>query len=137
MRLARLASLLSLAAGVVLGWGILFGPFFYGCSTGAVAPGQTPGPQTCRGASLIEVQGSEHLFPAPLLWIALWSLAPAFAVIGMWLSRRRRIWLIALALVMELTGIISLGGGFLFTIVIEPLLLLTLVASLRARTQMG
>jgi hypothetical protein len=137
MRLARLASLLSLAAGVVLGWGILFGPFFYGCSTGAVAPGQTLGPQTCRGVSLIEVQGSEHLFPAPLLWIALWSLAPAFAVTGVWLSRRPRIWLIVLALVMEVSGTISLGGGFLFTIVIEPLLLLTLVASLRARTQMG
>ena len=137
MRIARLASVLALAAGVILGWGILFGPFYYGCSTGAVAPGQTPGPPICRNASLIEVQGSEHLFPAPLLWIAMWALAPALAVIGVWTSPRPRIWPIALALLMELTGIISLGGGFIFTLVIEPLLLLTLVASLRARAQMG
>jgi hypothetical protein len=136
MRFARLASLLALAAGVVLGWGILFGPFFYGCTTTAVAPGQLSAPQVCRGSSLIEVQGTD-LFPAPLIWIAMWSLAPALAVIGVWLSRRPRIWPIVLALLMELTGIISLGGGILFALVIEPLLLITLVASLRSRRQMG
>jgi hypothetical protein len=132
VRIARVASLLALAAGVILGWGILFGPFFYGCTTTAVAPGQPPAPQVCRGSSLIEVQGND-LFPAPLLWIIMWSLAPALAVIGVWLSARPRTWLIVLALLMELTGIISLGGGFIFTLVIEPLLVTTLVASLRAR----
>ena len=136
MRIARLASLLALAAGVVLGLGILFGPFFYGCTTTAVSPGQTPGPEICRGSSLIEVQGND-LFPAPLLWILMWSFAPLLAVIGVWLSARPRVWLLMLALLMELTGIISLGGGILFAIVIEPLLLITLVTSLRARRQMG
>ena len=136
MRIARVASVLALAAGVILGWGILFGPFFYGCTSAAVAPDQTPAPQVCRGSSLIEVQGSD-LFPAPLLWILMWSLAPLLAVLGVWLSRRPRIRLIALALLMELTGIISLGGGFIFALVIEPLLLITLFASLRARRQMG
>jgi len=136
MRIARVASVLALAAGVILGWGILFGPFFYGCTSTTVAPDQTPTPQVCRGSSLIEVQGSD-LFPAPLLWILMWSLAPLLAVIGVWLSRRPRIRLIALALLMELTGVISLGGGFIFALVIEPLLLITLVASLRARPQMG
>jgi hypothetical protein len=67
----------------------------------------------------------------------MWSLAPALAVIGVWMSRRPRIWLIAIALLMELTGVISLGGGIIFALVIEPLLLITLVASLRARAQMG
>ncbi len=137
MRIARLASVLSLATGVILGLGLLFGPFFYGCTTTAVEPGQTPAPEVCSGSSLIEVQGSDHLFPAPLLWILMWSLAPALAVIGVWLSARPRIWLIVLALLMELSGIISLGGGFIFTVLIEPLLLITLVASLRARAQMG
>ncbi|HEY8824728.1 MAG TPA: hypothetical protein VIP07_07555 [Candidatus Limnocylindria bacterium] len=137
MRIARLASLLALVAGVILGWGLLFGPFFYGCTTTAVAPGQAAAPQVCSGSSLIEVQGSDHLFPAPLLWILMWSLAPALAVIGVWMSRRPRIWLIAIALLMELTGVISLGGGIIFALVIEPLLLITLVASLRARAQMG
>jgi len=136
MRIARVASVLALAAGVILGWGILFGPFFYGCTSTTVAPDQTPTPQVCRGSSLIEVQGSD-LFPAPLLWILMWSLAPLLAVIGVWLSRRPRIRLIALALLMELTGVISLGGGFIFALVIEPLLLITLIASLRARPQMG
>jgi len=136
MRIARVASVLALAAGVILGWGILFGPFFYGCTSTTVAPDQTPTPQVCRGSSLIEVQGSD-LFPAPLLWIIMWSLAPLLAVLGVWLSRRPRIRLIALALLMELTGVISLGGGFIFALVIEPLLLITLIASLRARPQMG
>src|SRR6266850_2756877 len=100
MRTARIASLLALAAGVILGWGLLFGPFFYGCTTTAVSPGQTPGPEICRGSSLIEVQGTD-LFPAPLLWILMWSLAPALAVIGVWLTARPRTWLIVLALLME------------------------------------
>ena len=136
MRTARIASLFALAAGVILGWGILFGPFFYGCTTTAVAPGEAPAPQICRGSSLIEVQG-DNLFPAPLLWIAMWSLAPALAVIGVWLTARPRVSLIVVAMLMELTGIISLGGGILFALVIEPLLLITLVASLRANRQMG
>ena len=67
----------------------------------------------------------------------MWSLAPLLAVIGVWLSARPRTPLIVLAMLMELTGIISLGGGFIFTLVIEPLLLVTLVASLRAKAQMG
>src|SRR5438034_10568771 len=95
-----------------------------------------PRPQVCRGSSLVEIQGSD-LFPAPLLWILMWSLAPLLAVLGVWLSRRPRIRLIALALLMELTGVISLGGGFIFALVIEPLLLITLIASLHARPQMG
>jgi hypothetical protein len=136
VRIARVSSLLSLAAGIILGWGILFGPFFYGCTSTAVAPGQTPAPQICRGSSLIEVQGND-LFPAPLLWILMWSLAPVLAVIGVWLSALPRIWLMVVAMLMELTGIISLGGGFIFTLVIEPLLLIALVASLRARARMG
>jgi hypothetical protein len=136
MRTARIASLLALAAGIILGWGLLFGPFFYGCTTTAVGPGEPSAPEVCRGSSLIEVQGTD-LFPAPLLWILMWSLAPALAVIGVWLSARPRVWLIVLAVIMELTGIISLGGGILFALVIEPLLLITLVASLRANRQMG
>ena len=123
-------------AGAILGWGVLFGPFFYGCTSTAVAPGETPAPQICHGSSLVEVQGND-LFPVPLLWIATWSLALALAVIGVWLSARPRVWLIALAMIVELTGIISLGGGILFALVIEPLLLVTLVSSLRARPRMG
>jgi hypothetical protein len=136
MLIARVASSLALAAGVILGWGLLFGPFFYGCTSTAVGYGETPAPPICHGSSLIEVQGTE-LFPAPLLWILMWSLAPLLAVIGVWLGSHRRVWLIGMAMLVELTGIISLGGGILFALIIEPLLLITLVASLRARPQMG
>jgi hypothetical protein len=130
VRIARIVSLLALGVGIVLGLGILFGPFYYGCTV-TVSPGQTPAPQICRGSSLIEIQGAEHLFPAPLLWIAAWSLAPLLAVTGVWTGRWRS-QLIALAILIELTGIISLGGGFIFTLLIEPLLLVTLIASRRA-----
>lgn len=135
MRIARIASTLALAVGIILGLGILFGPFYYGCSTSAVAPGQTPGPQVCSGASLIEIQGADHLFPAPLLWIAAWALAPVLAVIGVW-ADRPRIQLIVMAMLIELTGIVSLGGGFIFALAIEPLLLITFVSARRARAQM-
>src|SRR2546428_5988562 len=136
MRIARVASVLALAAGVILGWAILCGPFFYGCTSTAVAPDQTPAPQVCRGSSLIEVQGSD-LFPAPLLWILMWSLAPLLAVIGVWLSRRPRAWLIALALLMELTGVISLGGGSSFGPSLQPLVRRPLFWSLRPRPPSG
>src|SRR5438045_9427748 len=87
MQIARLASVLSLATGVILGLGLLFGPFFYGCATRAVEPGQTPAPEVCSGSTRIEVHGSEHLFTSPLLWILMWSLAPVLALIAVCLSR--------------------------------------------------
>jgi len=132
VRTARIASFLALVVGIALGVFILFGPTYYGCSTSAVAPGFTPGPQTCHSASLVEVQGADHLFPAPLLWIMLWALAPALAVIGTWFgSRRSATALISAAILGDMTAIISFGG-FLFAIVLVPLLLIALVATRRA-----
>jgi hypothetical protein len=110
---------------------ILFGPLYYGCSTGAVRPGQTPGPVVCRSASFIEVQG-DHLFPAPLLWFALWALAPGLAVIGTWTGDRAvATWLIAIAILADLTSIISIGGGFVFALTLIPLLVFALMAARR------
>lgn len=134
MRIARIASLLALAAGITLGAAILFAPFYYGCSSGAVAPGQTPGPPSCGSASLVQTQ--RELFPLPVLAIAAWSLAPVLAVIGVH-GRRSRLSLIIIAMLVELTGIVSLGGGFLFTLLTEPLLLITFVAARRERARMG
>src|SRR5205823_821546 len=134
VRTARVAAYLALAIGIVLGVLILFGPFYSGCTTGAVAPGQTPGPETCTNASLVEVQ-RDQLFPAPLLWIIAWTLAPALAVIGVWMHERGRspgTLLIVVALLLVMTGIISLGGGFLFALTEGPLLLLALIAARRA-----
>ena len=131
MRRARLLSLLALVAGLTLVVLILFGPLYYGCSTGAVRPGQTPGPVVCRSASFIEVQG-DHLFPAPLLWFALWALAPGLAVIGTWTGDRAvATWLIAIAILADLTSIISIGGGFVFALTLIPLLVFALMAARR------
>ena len=132
MRTARVASLVAFVVGIVLGVFILFGPTYYGCSIGAVAPGFTPGPQVCHSASLVEVQGPEHLFPAPLLWIMLWALAPLLAVIGTHFgSRSVATALVSVAILCDLTAIISFGG-FYFAIVLIPLLLIALVATRRA-----
>lgn len=131
--------MLALAIGVIYGTGLLFGPFFIGCTVTAVAPGQTPTPAVCRGSSLIEVQG-DHLFPAPLLWIVMWSLAPALAVVGVWMRERGHagaIPLIVLALLLEQTSIISIGGGFVFALTAGLLLLITLIAALGARRQVA
>ena len=98
----------------------------------AVAPGFTPGPQVCHSASLVEVQGPEHLFPAPLLWIMLWAFAPLLAVIGTQFGGRRiATALVSVAIFCDLTAIISFGG-FYFAIVLIPLLLIALVATRRA-----
>jgi hypothetical protein len=70
----------------------------------------------------------------------MWSLAPALAVVGVWRHGRARspgIALVLVALVMVLTGIISIGGGFFFALTEGPLLLLTLVAARRATSRMG
>ena len=132
VRTARIASLVAFVIGIAFGLFILFGPMYYGCSSSAVAPGFTPGPQICHSASLVEVQGPDHLFPAPLLWIMLWALAPLLAVIGTWFGRRRLATaLVSAAILCDLTAIISFGG-FIFAIVLVPLLLIALVATRRA-----
>ena len=132
MRAAQVVSALALAIGITLAVLILFGPLYYGCSTGAVAPGQTPGPQICERTSLIAVQGRD-LFPAPLLWFALWALAPVLAVAGTW-SRDRALAtrLIAVAIAAELTSAISIGGGFVFALTLVPLLIFALIAVRRS-----
>jgi len=75
-----------------------------------------------------------------LLWIATWSLAPALAVVGVrrhGSARSPGIALVVAALIVVLTGIISVGPGFLFALTESLLLLLTLVAALRGTPRMG
>ena len=77
----------------------------------------------------------EHLFPAPMVFIAAWSLAPALAVIGTRSgSRRTALTLTGIAFAIEAFSIISLGGGLIYALFVAPLLLITLVliASRRA-----
>src|SRR5712691_12661909 len=130
-RIARTLSFLALGIGIAYGIFILLGPTSTICSSGSIGPNQTPGPTICHGQSLVVTQ-RDNLFPAPLLWILMWSLAPVLAVVGV----RFRVdgtaegsWFIGLALFTDLTGIISLCGGFVYALVVAPLLLITLTAS--------
>jgi len=70
----------------------------------------------------------------------MWSLAPVLAVAGVRFREdgtAEGSWLIGLALFMDLTGIISMGGGFVYALVVAPLLLITLIASFGIRPRMG
>jgi hypothetical protein len=70
----------------------------------------------------------QQLFPAPMIFIVAWSLAPALAVIGTRSgSRGMALRLTALAFAIEAFSIISLGGGLIYALFVAPLLLLTLV----------
>ena len=124
-RAARFTPVLALLLGVTLGVWILFGPTYTSCSVTA-APGQ-PGAQECHSENLIAAQGDD-LFPAPLLWIAAWSLAPALALIGTRTgSRTSALVLTGVAFAIDAMSIISMGGGFVYALGVAPLLLLTLV----------
>ena len=70
----------------------------------------------------------QHLFPAPMVFIAAWSLAPALAVVGTRSgSRGMALGLTAFAFAIEAMSIISLGGGLIYALFVAPLLLFTLV----------
>src|SRR6267143_2740065 len=138
-RLARTLSFLALGIGIAYGIFILFGPTSTICSSGSIGPNQTPGPTICHGESLVVAQ-RDSLFPAPLLWILMWSLAPLPAIVGVRFREdgtAEGSWLIGLALFMDLTGIISMGGGFVYAVVVAPLLLIALIASFGIRPRMG
>jgi hypothetical protein len=138
-RIARTLSFLALAIGIAYGVFILFGPTYTICSSGSIGSNQTPGPTVCHSESLVVAQ-RDSLFPAPLLWILMWSFAPVLAVVGVRFREdgtAEGSWLIGLALLMDLTGIISMGGGFVYAIVVAPLLLITLMASFGIRPRMG
>jgi hypothetical protein len=70
----------------------------------------------------------EHLFPAPMIFVAAWSLAPALAVIGtLSTSRGMAVGLTGLAFAIELISITSLGGGLIYALFVAPLLMITLI----------
>jgi len=124
-RAARFTPVLALLLGVTLGVWILFGPTYTSCSLTTI-PGQSD-TEECHSENLIAAQGGD-LFPAPLLWIATWSLAPVLAVVGTRTgSRSSALVLTGVAFAIDATSIISMGGGFVYALGVAPLLLLTLV----------
>lgn len=129
IRIARIASILALATSLTIGVVFLFAPLGTECSSGPVSPGQPQPPASCRNVGFFETQ-RDSLFPA-LVFVAAWSLAPLLAVAGTW--RRPNVALVAIAAALELGGIVSLGGGFLWAITAGPILLVALVLTIVAR----
>jgi hypothetical protein len=125
-RAARFIPILALAASLTIAAWILFGPTYSYCSSSLSSTG-TPGPTVCGTSNLVTVQAG-NLFPAPLLFIAAWALAPVLGIIGTRSgSRGYALALTGAALLLDATSIISFGGGFLFALTVAPLLLITLV----------
>jgi hypothetical protein len=69
-----------------------------------------------------------------LPFITVWTLAPYLALLAIRrLSRGATTAVVALALVIELTSYISMGGGFVYALLCGPLLLIALVAMTTSR----
>jgi hypothetical protein len=125
-RRARLFSASAVAAALAYAAFFLFGPTGMRCEATPIGPGAgagTPGP--CRSTTMLEVGLSAQAVP----FIALWTLAPLFSLAGVWSgSRALAVVGTVVALLVELSSVISLGGGFVYALLVAPLLALTLVS---------
>jgi hypothetical protein len=120
---ARFVPVLALAMGLAIGAWILFGPTYSYCSMSLSSDGTQS--TVCGTSNLVTAQAGQ-LFPA-LLFITAWAIAPVFAVIGTRFgSKGYALALTACAFLLDATSLISFGG-FLFGLLVGPLLLLTLV----------
>ena len=72
----------------------------------------------------------QTLTPVGLVFVLTWTLAPLLAVAGTHSRTRAGAIPIALALLLELTSVVSVGGGFVYLVVCAPLLAISLVAYL-------
>ncbi len=119
--------------GVSMGLLFLFAPIQGYCMTTATSaqPGvpMTPGPTICGRQSLIQAQ---PVWPMPFLAIAVWSIAPSIGYIGVrrrMASHRGGTALIAFALLLEATVLISFGAApFFAPFVLLPLIISTALA---------
>jgi hypothetical protein len=89
------------------------------------------GREVCRQASMWELQGFSG-FPAPYLFIAVWSLGPILGFAAAWLVRKHgaRLWLGGLALAIEASVLISFGAAPFYLPLTFPLVLVTFLAVL-------
>ena len=131
--IARIASLITAALGVMTGVFVLFGPTYTRCSLGTIGqtgigqPVQTLTPAHCDTMSLVQAQS---VWPMPLLALVIWSLAPLLAVLGVWSGR---LLLVAVALIVEMSSIISFGVGPYFLPYVAVPLAITWILARRAR----
>lgn len=132
-RLATLAAALASAGAIAYLAFFLFGPTYTRCSLPNIGPGATPGPTTCESIGWLAMQfGTDQPgFPdlRPLFFFGMWTIAPIVALVGTRLrSRGVGTLLVGAALLVDLSSIISMGGGFVFALLCGPLLIVALVA---------
>ena len=91
----------------------------------------------CAGGTtfLVAILFGGHVDVARALPIlTAWALAPYLAVFGTRLrSQPAAAGVVALALAIELSSYISMGGGFVYALLCGPLLLVTLLATATSR----
>ena len=95
------------------------------------ASGAVIGSEVCRQTSMWELQGSSG-FPAPYLFIVVWSLAPILGLTAAWFVRehRPRLWLSGVALAVEAAAVISFGAAPFYLPLVFPPVLVTFLALL-------
>ena len=123
--IARLASVATAAVGIAMTPYILYGPTYVRCSFGTIGqtgvgqPVVTLEPAACENLSLVATQ---PVWPLPLLALLFWSLVPLIAVAGAW---RGRPGLALVALLLEMTSLISFGVGGLYMLYVAVPLAVT------------
>jgi hypothetical protein len=118
--------------GIGAGLYLVFGPTYAGCQSPVItSTGDVIGREVCRQASMWELQGLSG-FPAPYLFIAVWSLAPIVGFVAAWFVREHgaRLWLSGLALGIEASVMISFGAAPFYLPLVFPPVLITFLALL-------
>ena len=121
-----------MVTGIAAGLYLVFGPTYTGCQSPVItSTGAVIGREVCRQASMWELQGFSG-FPAPYLFIIVWSLAPFLGFAAAWFvsDHGSRLWLAGLALAIEASVVISFGAAPFFLSLVFPLVLITFLALL-------
>lgn len=121
-----------MVTGTAAGLYQVFGPTYAGCQSPVItSTGDVIGREVCRQASMWELQGSSG-FPAPYLFIIIWSLAPILGFAAAWSVGKHgeRMWLGGLALAIEASVLISFGAAPFYLPLVFPPVLITFLALL-------
>lgn len=124
-----------MVTGIATGLFLVFGPTYTECRSPLItAGGPAIGSEVCGQSSMWQLQGLSG-FPAPYLFIVVWSLAPIIGFAAAWLvsGRASRIWLGGLTLATEASVLISFGAGPLYILLVFPLVLIAFLALLNIR----
>ncbi len=138
LRTATTAAALATAAAFTYLAFFLFGPVYMTCGM-SIHPGEAPVADACRQVRWLQVEsaGGRGSPPdlRPIFFLTLWTLAPLVALAGVRLRAgglRSGILLVVVGLLIELSSVVSIGGGFIYALLCGPLLLVALIASLRS-----